>query len=1464
MKPLGLLPKPLVLAVLFGSLCLAADAAPAPLFDGKTFQGWEGETAKTWRVENGEIVAGVPDAKAPRNEFLATTRSYGNFDLSLQFKRGKNNCGVQFRSQRVPNHHEVIGYQADLAPGLDGGLYDESRRRRFLARPARELIAHISPDDWHRYRIRAEGDRIRIWIGDVLTVDYTETDPAIPRDGIIALQIHSGATEVRYKDVVLEELPADAPRAQAFTLGAKDMVALIGGANMERTRFHPFLQTRLLASGQSRPQRVRNLAWEGDTAYEQARDVNFPSIQSQLDQLGATVVFSQFGQMESLQGVARLPDFLGAYEKLLGQIHKSGRRLVLVSPTPFEKASLAQYPDLTPHNAVLERYVAALRELAEKRGFAFVDLFHPFAGGAGLTENGVHLTEKGHERVAQELAGQLGVASPAGPIPGTLGAAVRELERLWFDYWRPMNWAFLEGDRKSVAFSHDWKPSKGRLFPREMKAFEPILETADANIARALAGRPLEPVPEHSSAPVEPPSLKAETPDEELATLNVHKDYQVNLFASEKDGIGKVVQIRWDERGRLWALCIPDYPQVQPGAKPRNRLVILEDTDHDGRADKSVVFADELEMPLGFELGDGGVYLATSSTLWFLRDSTGGDRADQRRLVLGGFGTGDTHQTINSLSWGFGGELWFTQGHSIYSRVETPSGVERHDRAGLWRFRPRTGKLDTFFDKSSAGANNWGVLTDRFGQVFHKEGAGNGGFYSVPGLTRGNTVLNSQNLMLFRSRDAKTVGFDMVGTRHFPDELQGAVVIGGVYNNNLQIHRLERDSQKFSTQQEPQDIISTKNPAFRPCDVRFGPDGAIYFADWYNVIVGHYQASYRHPDRDTVHGRIWRVTRKDRALVQPPKLSGATVPELLEQLDSPERWVSYQAKRLLIAQEPRAAVAALDRWVATLQAGDPKGDYRRLQALSLYEAHETPRPELLKSLLRANDSRIRAYATRALSNWARNGALPGALELLEPQVADTDWMVRLEAVVAASYLETPAAAPIALRALDGAPFHYLEHALVKSLSALKPLWTRALDEGRLTFAKDSHLLFALRNGHQPQSRRIIRERIESGGLAPAEKGEWLAALAALGSPEDAAFVLGRGSKDPAVLDALIAAGTAKKPQPSEALTGELRALLSGTDKPLRERAAGLVGKWKVQALEGALAATARDEGADPDFRKAAVFGLGDLGGEQNALILGDLVASSRAPQVRSAAVQALVVANPQEAAKLSLKTLESVSTSDAAKPVLAGILQRAEGERAFRSAVPGNLSAGQALLTLRALNEMGRSDRAVARALMNRAGVSDSVPEYTGEYVKAVAARSRTAGDAAEGRKVFEQSGCMACHAVNNVGGKIGPDLSALSRGLPLDMIVTEVVWPSINVKEGFEAASATLKDGTVVSGFKQLHTESVLGIRDMNTGEVRTIQRSEAAQMKVGGTVMPEGLTGALSEKQLADLIRYLGELGK
>lgn len=192
---------------------VADEARPIALFDGKTFAGWEGDTDKTWRIEDGAIVGGSLEVTVPRNEFLATTREFENFELRLKYKltgvEGFINGGVQFRTQRIPNHHEVRGYQADLGAGYDGHLYDESRRNRMLASPAPETLKKaLKKDDWNEYRIRAEGPRIQLWLNGVPTVDYTEADPTIPRQGVIALQIHGGCKAiVRYKDITLQELP---------------------------------------------------------------------------------------------------------------------------------------------------------------------------------------------------------------------------------------------------------------------------------------------------------------------------------------------------------------------------------------------------------------------------------------------------------------------------------------------------------------------------------------------------------------------------------------------------------------------------------------------------------------------------------------------------------------------------------------------------------------------------------------------------------------------------------------------------------------------------------------------------------------------------------------------------------------------------------------------------------------------------------------------------------------------------------------------------------------------------------------------------------------------------------------------------------------------------------------------------------------------------------------------------------
>jgi hypothetical protein len=200
-------------AALLWSGWMAPALAPVSLFDGRTFTGWSGDTAKTWRIEGGDLVGGSLTETVPRNEFLCTTRSYANFILRLQFKLlgtdGFINSGVQFRSQRhtdPPN--EMIGYQADLGNDYWGSLYDESRRKKTLVKPDPAVLSGlVKPGEWNEYEVRAEGRRIRLLLNGRQTVDYTEADEMIPQSGLIGLQIHGGGkAEVRFRNITIEEL----------------------------------------------------------------------------------------------------------------------------------------------------------------------------------------------------------------------------------------------------------------------------------------------------------------------------------------------------------------------------------------------------------------------------------------------------------------------------------------------------------------------------------------------------------------------------------------------------------------------------------------------------------------------------------------------------------------------------------------------------------------------------------------------------------------------------------------------------------------------------------------------------------------------------------------------------------------------------------------------------------------------------------------------------------------------------------------------------------------------------------------------------------------------------------------------------------------------------------------------------------------------------------------------------------
>jgi len=216
---------------------LAASAATAGertrIFDGKTFAGWEG--SREWfRIEDGAIVGGSLTKRIPHNEFLCTTKEYADFELRLKLKLvdNKGNAGIQIRSQRIPDHHEMIGYQADVSRAYWGALYDESRRKKMLAKPDRATLAKaVLPGRWNEYVIRCEGKRIQLWINGVQTVDYTEPDPKIPQTGIIGLQVHGGpASEIWYKDIEIEEFSSSAKPAPA---GEKGFVSLFDGKSLK-------------------------------------------------------------------------------------------------------------------------------------------------------------------------------------------------------------------------------------------------------------------------------------------------------------------------------------------------------------------------------------------------------------------------------------------------------------------------------------------------------------------------------------------------------------------------------------------------------------------------------------------------------------------------------------------------------------------------------------------------------------------------------------------------------------------------------------------------------------------------------------------------------------------------------------------------------------------------------------------------------------------------------------------------------------------------------------------------------------------------------------------------------------------------------------------------------------------------------------------------------------------------------
>jgi putative heme-binding domain-containing protein len=968
----------------------------------------------------------------------------------------------------------------------------------------------------------------------------------------------------------------------------------------------------------------------------------------------------------------------------------------------------------------------------------------------------------------------------------------------------------------------------------------------------------------------QPLDPKSDDPEVERKLLEIPPEFEIQLFASDPI-VKRPIAMNFDPQGRLWVLCVPRYPQILPGEDTDGYVVVLEDREGKGRADTSHVFLSGLGVATGMIPGNGGIYLCEGERLYHYQDTRGSGTADVSRVLLAGFGTQDTHHTLNTFHWGPDGCLYFHQGVFLTSTVETPWGIRRITGGGVWQLKPSSLSLEVY-DRTLRGNNTWGHLWDSFGRSIFASA-----WVSDIHLGLADTPLNQNGgpeyeapVKITKLGGERHSGLDMISGRHFPPEWQGNLITGGFLAQKIHRALLKDDGEHLSTQPLAPLVVS-RHQKFRPIDVKMGPDGALYICDWYNLIIQHNQVDFHDPRRDHVHGRIWRISCKNRPLVPRVKLPELGTSELLGHLGDPEQWTRNQARRVLAERDPKEVARAVGAWIESIRSEEPDGEQRLLEALWVHQTIDQVEPVLLSRLLKAKEPRIRAAATAVLGAW--QDRLKDPVGLVAVQARDPNLRVRLEAVVAAERIPQAAALEAALGALDRPTDPLLDFELRKATLVLKPYWYPAFLSRQVTFGNDPrHLSFALSSAKISDAAPKLLELYAGGKIPPEGRADLLVSVAALGNAEQLSTALdavagealatveGRAK----VLDALVRAARDRKILPA----GDLGRLCPLARRDDRLGLSGLraAGAWKIEDLRQDLV-RATGDASPAERRQAAIASLVELGGAASASHLAGLAGAAHPYEVRLDAVAGLATLDLGQGAALTAKLLHEPPPPgvDPARAIVA-FLHREGGEEALVRALGVEKPAPEvALVGLREINAAGWPFPRLTEAFRAASPVVHQKRDFTPDLQRRLVDLAKTQGDPVRGERHFRSAtlGCTRCHAVAGAGGTLGPDLAAIGATAQPDFLVEHLLLPTKSVKEGFTAFEVLTQDGDAYSGIRVRENPQEIVLRDANTEEI-VIRKSKIKRQKDIRTLMPLGLTDGLTDPELADLVRFLSELGR
>jgi putative membrane-bound dehydrogenase-like protein len=1005
------------------------------------------------------------------------------------------------------------------------------------------------------------------------------------------------------------------------------------------------------------------------------------------------------------------------------------------------------------------------------------------------------------------------------------------------------------------------------------------------------------------------------TPEEELAGFKVAEGFVIELIASERDSVVNPVDLTFDDAGRLWTqtarmypldpvadiqwnelLKLMDDPEAQKNhpnfkrildlyqgrTRGTDKIIVLSDL-YNQKTVKSNVWADGLTIPMSILPYKDGAYVAQGSELFFLNDSDKDGRADTRTPLLTGFGFTDTHTMAHVLIRGPGDWIHFSHGALNKGQVTSykSDAKLKIDFSKIVRMSLDAKKMELV----NCGLNNiWGFQLRHNGEWYGSEANDLG--YSVtplepgmgfPGI--GNEHLRPYQPFVPPLHTFRVGGTGISGTAFaddaagsFPDQYKDVAFLANPITSTINAVKIVRNADGSITSKHLPDLLTSDDDWFRPVNIEFGPDGALYIADWYNKIVSHNELPTTHPDRDKSHGRIWRIRHVSQKPREIPNLYTAKTEDLIAHLQSPSLWEKRAAWHQL-SDRPAAETQGLASALVALASDDTLDEITRVHALWSLEGIKHYDKDLIYKLLKSPHDQIRREAVRSLNSFSlsgaqRSAALKGLIDDQNPAIrsqvirtideagstdaADIDILVRVckpelpGNAMGGSY-ERRQERFLARRALEqyaGQLQNYIEQPISTDIPVSNLLWaTQALPKAQ---KESAFLKFWPKSGINKLdestfvsiagmlTNKAIYDEVEPVIKNPLYAGEYIK-LAVQNQSQIQSAAL------------------------SELIRTPVNTLLK--DPAHTDLALDAVGRYKIP-VSGQLVSSLLTDQATDNTMKLGLRAL-ETDAKANLGILEKMVQNKKLSfEIRALSLASIVKSNLPAGQKLLTRWLPQLLASE--KSELVSILSGSVTGAGLLKNMYEQKQVNVTAFNLSSAERVVNADKNDRRGLTIMEGVKkaeeDKKNAFRGKLNHYLAVAEKTTGNPNEGKVLFQT--CLSCHQVGAEGQSIAPALDG-SASRENEALLTAILNPDAAVESGYAIYRVIKKDGSNLEGY--LVQKDGRGTTIAFMGGAKTFVEASAIRSQgfLGGrSFMVNGLIDNYSDKQVADLLSYIKTL--